>query len=468
MAPQRKFRSAEKTKSSKCGERRTGEKGRKSRRVRRKCTIDGCTNRVVQGGVCVAHGARRKICHHPGCDKAVKLAGFCSAHGPARRKCDAEGCTRVAVQGGKCLSHGARRRVCKYPGEGGCNKNAIIGGMCKKHHDLMKDANGLLDSLSTCIPITASNSVESFAESCCSSTTPVMEETRKLVLMDSSETASTIEIDKRASKKILPVCHKRGLSIFDEMQTVDAIINSSVENHEVLGHEQGTKEEPPSLAPVTVSSATISSLPSLAVASTKTPNPQVSFAVGPASDAAMAAENEEYFSPTLAIFEQMVQTSQLVSQRESSELRNKLSTPRLSPRWGPFTPKAVSLPDSAGSSSSVVRKVSSNNIVGEAQHQTNVGTAFSPDEKLASFTIASLARDDLSRTVSHDVEDDAHNMSPKRRRAEYYYPAPETPSLCGPSSDPTAIVSAGSHGEIKHLLPKPRPARQVFDHLFIP
>ncbi|KAL3807862.1 hypothetical protein ACHAXA_002588 [Cyclostephanos tholiformis] len=132
----------------------SSDKSKKPKRVRRKCSHPSCDNRVVQGGVCVTHGARRKCCAHPGCDKAVKLAGFCSTHGPSRRKCDEDGCDRVAVQGGRCLSHGARRRVCNYPSRDGmkCGKNAIVGGMCKKHHDRMADARGMLDAVGLCVP----------------------------------------------------------------------------------------------------------------------------------------------------------------------------------------------------------------------------------------------------------------------------------------------------------------------------
>lgn len=104
-----------------------------STRVRRKCTIDGCPNRVVQGGLCISHGAKRKQCTHPGCTKNVKKAGLCSSHGPARKKCEAEGCTRVSVRGGKCIRHGAKRRSCAVPD---CTKQAVILGMCKRHHDL--------------------------------------------------------------------------------------------------------------------------------------------------------------------------------------------------------------------------------------------------------------------------------------------------------------------------------------------
>jgi hypothetical protein len=113
--------------------------GGTSKRVRRKCTISGCANRVVQGGLCIAHGAKRKICNHPGCNKNVKKAGLCSTHGPARKKCEQDGCQKVAVQGGRCIAHGARKKLCCV---GECSKQAILGGMCKKHHDQQKKTGG--------------------------------------------------------------------------------------------------------------------------------------------------------------------------------------------------------------------------------------------------------------------------------------------------------------------------------------
>lgn len=106
--------------------------GGTSKRVRRKCTIDGCPNRVVQGGLCISHGAKRKQCKHPGCTKNVKKAGLCSTHGPARKRCETEGCTKVAVQGGRCIAHGAKKKMCCIED---CSKQAIMAGMCKKHHD---------------------------------------------------------------------------------------------------------------------------------------------------------------------------------------------------------------------------------------------------------------------------------------------------------------------------------------------
>ena len=106
--------------------------GGTSKRIRRKCTVANCPNRVVQGGLCISHGAKRKTCGHPGCTKNVKKAGMCSTHGPARRRCDAEGCNKVAVQGGRCIAHGAKKKLCSVEN---CKKQAILTGMCKKHHD---------------------------------------------------------------------------------------------------------------------------------------------------------------------------------------------------------------------------------------------------------------------------------------------------------------------------------------------
>jgi hypothetical protein len=106
--------------------------GGTSKRVRRKCTMGNCANRVVQGGLCISHGAKRKTCKHQGCNKNVKKAGLCSTHGPARKRCEHPGCPKVSVQGGRCISHGAKKKLCAFDE---CTKQAILGGMCKKHHD---------------------------------------------------------------------------------------------------------------------------------------------------------------------------------------------------------------------------------------------------------------------------------------------------------------------------------------------
>ncbi|KAL7486398.1 hypothetical protein ACHAW6_011992 [Cyclotella cf. meneghiniana] len=109
----------------------TCQMGRR-RRWRRACAVAGCPNGVVQGGVCISHGAIRKTCNVPGCTKPVKKYGKCSAHGPERQKCNAEGCTKVSVRGGKCHSHGAKRRSCAMEG---CPKQPTVGDMCKHHYN---------------------------------------------------------------------------------------------------------------------------------------------------------------------------------------------------------------------------------------------------------------------------------------------------------------------------------------------
>lgn len=48
---------------------------------KRTCSVAGCRNGVVQGGVCVSHGAKRRKCQFPECDKNSKCAGLCSKHG---------------------------------------------------------------------------------------------------------------------------------------------------------------------------------------------------------------------------------------------------------------------------------------------------------------------------------------------------------------------------------------------------
>jgi len=70
-----------------------------------------------------------------GCSKNVKKAGLCSTHGPARKRCEFEGCKNVSVKGGRCISHGARKKLCRIED---CQKQATISGMCKKHHDTQK------------------------------------------------------------------------------------------------------------------------------------------------------------------------------------------------------------------------------------------------------------------------------------------------------------------------------------------
>jgi len=171
-----------------------------NKRMRRKCKVEGCINRIVEGGVCIRHGAKRKKCGFPGCTKHVKKAGMCSAHGPSRKKCDVEGCIKVAVKGGRCLSHGASKKLCSVEN---CKKQAILSGMCKKHHDEQQPMKGK----TVCRPCDVGDEINS-------STFRQQDEE----ISNNMATKS-----KNSSKK---PAHQRGLSFFDDMQAVDIIISS--------------------------------------------------------------------------------------------------------------------------------------------------------------------------------------------------------------------------------------------------
>jgi len=164
-----------------------------SKRVRRKCTVADCQNRVVQGGLCISHGAKRKICGHPGCKKHVKKAGMCSAHGPARKRCEFQDCDKVAVQGGRCIAHGAKKKLCKMES---CKKQAILAGMCKRHNDEQIATKPML-----CIPV----SCELHSD--------------KKRSEDLSVPFST------SGRNVTKPTHQRGLSIFQDMSAVNTIIN---------------------------------------------------------------------------------------------------------------------------------------------------------------------------------------------------------------------------------------------------
>lgn len=177
--------------------------GGTSKRVRRKCTIAGCDNRVVQGGLCIAHGARRKQCMHPGCSKNVKKAGLCSSHGPARKRCNIDNCNKVAVQGGRCIAHGAKKKLCDIEN---CTKQAILEGMCKKHHDQTES------SVST-HQIDMEQKTPSPEGSRADSTKVV--ESSGVAFAEPRETSAQRPV--RPSSTLLKPGHKRGLSIFQEM-----------------------------------------------------------------------------------------------------------------------------------------------------------------------------------------------------------------------------------------------------------
>jgi hypothetical protein len=106
-------------------------------RKRRYCSQNGCDNQVIQGGVCLKHGARRTRCSQDGCDNQVQLGGVCVKHGARVMRCRQEGCGNIVVQGGVCLKHGAivKRKRCRQEG---CTNYAVQGRVCVKHGAIVK------------------------------------------------------------------------------------------------------------------------------------------------------------------------------------------------------------------------------------------------------------------------------------------------------------------------------------------
>eukprot|EP00984_Skeletonema_dohrnii_P025198 scaffold14311_cov150-Skeletonema_dohrnii-CCMP3373.AAC.5 len=81
------------------------------KQYRKECSADGCTNKVVEGGVCVKHGAKKKRCSFEGCNNVVVKGGVCIRHGAkwSKKKCSIEGCTNNSRRGGVCRRHEAYR-----------------------------------------------------------------------------------------------------------------------------------------------------------------------------------------------------------------------------------------------------------------------------------------------------------------------------------------------------------------------
>lgn len=214
-----------------------------SKKFRRKCSVESCPNRVVQGGRCISHGAKRKICSEPGCNKNVKKAGLCSAHGPARKRCEVEGCQKVCVQGGRCIAHGARKKLCKIDG---CSKQAILSGMCKKHHDkyvgVAKRQKGEQWEMTGGNNDTKTDSLLYFnneGKSICLETTD--SKARKNSEKGDTFTASlSSSVNCSKSKPASGKNHKRGLSVFHDLNAVDIIIQNDSNSSDIVPLSQNS------------------------------------------------------------------------------------------------------------------------------------------------------------------------------------------------------------------------------------
>eukprot|EP00985_Skeletonema_marinoi_P011404 scaffold5420_cov88-Skeletonema_marinoi.AAC.1 len=98
----------------------------------------GCTNQVRCGGVCMRHGAKKKLCSSDGCTNGAVNGGVCKTHGAKVKLCSSEGCTNYSKKGGVCIKHGAVMKRCKIEGgEGGTNQSQKGGNVCKRHGETL-------------------------------------------------------------------------------------------------------------------------------------------------------------------------------------------------------------------------------------------------------------------------------------------------------------------------------------------
>ncbi|KAK1736803.1 hypothetical protein QTG54_012248 [Skeletonema marinoi] len=92
---------------------------------RKLCSSGGCTNKVIEGGVCRKHGAKVKRCSSEGINN-----GVCVKHGAKIKRCSTEGCTNKAQKGGVCYRHRAKAKRCSSDG---CTNQSRKGGVCIRH-----------------------------------------------------------------------------------------------------------------------------------------------------------------------------------------------------------------------------------------------------------------------------------------------------------------------------------------------
>ena len=81
----------------------------KWRKYRQTCKVIECANKVVKGGVCIRHGASRKLCSYSKngvkCTSYAHKGGVCTSHGAKKKRCSSVGCTNQAR-----MSHNTRNR----------------------------------------------------------------------------------------------------------------------------------------------------------------------------------------------------------------------------------------------------------------------------------------------------------------------------------------------------------------------
>eukprot|EP00984_Skeletonema_dohrnii_P002766 scaffold955_cov79-Skeletonema_dohrnii-CCMP3373.AAC.8 len=108
------------------------ECGPPKKRVKKRCSVEGCTNHAKNGGVCIKHGAEVKLCSVEGCTNYAKKGGLCIRHGAKVevKLCSVDECNNKAIKGGVCYRHGAQKKLCRVKE---CTNYAQKGGVCHRH-----------------------------------------------------------------------------------------------------------------------------------------------------------------------------------------------------------------------------------------------------------------------------------------------------------------------------------------------
>ena len=91
---------------------------------------EGCTNKIVKGGVCVRHGAKVKRCSSEGCKNQAQKGGVCMRHGAKVKRCRVEGCTNLIQRRGVCRKHEANHNSTSFIGSDFDKTTLIRSNQC--------------------------------------------------------------------------------------------------------------------------------------------------------------------------------------------------------------------------------------------------------------------------------------------------------------------------------------------------
>jgi len=126
---------------------------------RDRCSVEGCTNIVINNGVCIRHGAETKkyVCKMDGCSRLAVKKGCCWSHSP-KEICCFDGCQRLATRpdasrGGRVCAKHHRNYVPKPPKQRkvyehrytctveGCLNVRVNSGLCRRHGAKVKQCS---------------------------------------------------------------------------------------------------------------------------------------------------------------------------------------------------------------------------------------------------------------------------------------------------------------------------------------